>query len=205
MPSTAALFLGFLFNLIVTLIIVRGIYFPQYKKKSQAFTFIVINSLIFVLMTLLMSAELSIGTAFGLFAVFSILRYRTEPIAVRDMTYMFILMGLAMINATPLVIGSSFLTIVVANALIIVVLFIAQKGWGFTTTKATPPKPTSRLESQKLLYPYSDLLHPDKRELLLGTLRADTGLPIEQVKLGRIDLVNQEVELTVYYAKAINA
>ena len=93
------LLIGFTVNFLIALFIVRFIYYPVKQNKNYVFTFIAFNTVIFFVMSLLSSIELSIGAGFGLFAIFSVLRYRTNPMPPRDMTYLFVLIGLPVINA----------------------------------------------------------------------------------------------------------
>ena len=100
MFTSTELLIGFAANLFVALIIVRFIYYPVKQNKNYVFTFLAFNTIIFFVMSLLTTIELSVGAGFGLFAIFSVLRYRTNPMPARDMTYLFILIGLPVINSS---------------------------------------------------------------------------------------------------------
>lgn len=202
MPSPIQFSLGFCFNLLVTLLIVRGIYFPTQRKKKQTFTLIAFNSVVFLMMTILTSVELGIGTAFGLFALFSVLRYRTAPMSTRDMTYLFVLIGLPVINAVPLMAGSPpnvMPTVVIGNISLIILLFVLEKGWGFE--KSSKKNTQVQLQTQKVIYPRNDLLRPENHDALLEDLRKETGLPVVNVKVDKLDMIENTANLTLLYSK----
>jgi len=89
------------FDLVMTAIIVLLIYRPRNNRPEYAFTYIIFNILIFCLCHMMMNVELGLGFAFGLFALFSIMRYRTMTIGIKDMTYLFAVVCIAVINALP--------------------------------------------------------------------------------------------------------
>ena len=127
MFTSIELLIGFAANLLVALIIVRFIYFPVKQNRNYVFTFLAFNTIIFFVMSLLTTIELSVGAGFGLFAIFSVLRYRTNPMPARDMTYLFILIGLPVINSSLLA-GAGWSTLLIANAATIAVLYVLEKG-----------------------------------------------------------------------------
>lgn len=202
MPTPLQFSLGFCFNLLITLLIVRGIYYPTERKKKQTFTLIAFNSVVFVMMTILTTVELGIGTAFGLFALFSVLRYRTDPMNTRDMTYLFVLIGLPVINAVPLMPRAptnAMPTVIVGNLFLVFLLFALEKGWGFDKNNKGVVK--VKLQTQKIIYPRNDLLRPENYEALLETLRKETGLPIVEIKRGKLDMIENLAELTLLYSE----
>ena len=181
------LLLGFLFNLAIAIVIVRGIYYPLRHDKNDVFTFIAFNTVIFFVMTFLANAQLSVGVGFGLFAIFSVLRYRANAISTRDMTYLFILIALPVMNSV-LMSERDWLSLAATNAAVIVVLFVLEQGWGF------------RYEGFKSVkYDRIDMIRPEKHTLLLEDLRHRTGLPITRFEVGRINLVDDTVNLYVYF------
>ena len=186
MPLLDLLF-GFLFNLAIAVLIVRGIYYPLRHDKNDVFTFLAFNTVIFFVMTFLANAQLSVGVGFGLFAIFSVLRYRANAISTRDMTYLFILIALPVMNSV-LMSERDWLSLAATNAAVIVVLFVLEQGWGF------------RYEGFKSVkYDRIDMLKPEKHSLLLEDLRRRTGLPLTRFEIGRINLVDDTVNLYVYY------
>ena len=86
-------------NFLVTLVIIRFLYYPATRRKDYLFTYILIATVVFLLCILLDSVSLKLGFALGLFAIFGIIRYRTNPIAIKEMTYLFVVIGISVINA----------------------------------------------------------------------------------------------------------
>ncbi len=187
MNASINFLLDFAFNLSVTFIIVRFIYYPARRNKDYVFSFFALNTVIFFVLNLLSSIDLSVGLGFGLFAIFSVLRYRTKPIPVREMTYLFVIIALPVLNSI-LMCKNGFLELSAANVVIILVLYVAEKGWGFD------------YESRKsITYEKIDLITPDKRHLLLQDLHQRTGLEIKRCEIGRIDFLKDSAEIKIYY------
>ena len=130
METILEILLSFIFNFAVVFTIIRFIYYPQTRNKDYIFTFFAFNTIIFFVLRLLSSINLSIGLGFGLFAIFSVLRYRTNPIPIREMTYIFIIIALPVMNSV-LLSENGFSPLLIANLLILIVLFAIEKGWGF--------------------------------------------------------------------------
>ena len=179
--------LGAGFNLAIAFLIVRFIYYPRTRDKNYVFTFLAFNTVIYFVLGLLTSIELSIGVGFGLFALFSVLRYRADEIPIREMTYLFIVIALPVINSA-LTSNGDFIKVMIANTVMVVLLFVLEKGWGF------------RFEvSKRITYEKIELVTPDKSELLLDDLRKRTGLPVRLAQVGRIDFVKDKAEIMIYY------
>ena len=186
MPLTELLF-GFIVNLCVAIVIVRFIYYPLRHDKNDVFTFVAFNTVIFFVMTYLANAQLSVGVGFGLFAIFSVLRYRANAISTREMTYLFILIAMPVMNSV-LMSQREWTNLAVTNLVVIAVLFILEQGWGF------------RYEGYKVVkYDRIDLLKPEKHALLVEDLRHRTGMPVTRFEVGRINLVEDTVNLNVYF------
>lgn len=174
-------------NLLVALVIVRFVYYPGTHNRSYVFTFLAFNTVIFFVLGLLTSVSLSVGVGFGLFAIFSVLRYRTEEIPIREMTYLFVIIALPVMNSV-LVSTGDFAKLVVANGVVIAVLYVLEKGWGF------------RFEAtKKITYERIDLITPANSEALAADLRQRTGLPIKRVAVGRVDFSRDTAEVVVTY------
>lgn len=186
MLTDSNLFTGFALNVIVALIIVRGIYYPSKPDKNYVITFMAFNTLIFFVMSLLSSIEVSIGAGFGLFAIFSILRYRTDPMPPREITYLFILIGLPIINAT-LNSGIAWPTLLLVNVAVIAVLYVLERGWGFQYE-----------ESKRIVYDRIELIRAEDRDLLLADLRQRTGLPITRIEVGKLDFLRDSAEIKLF-------
>lgn len=185
--TVAELIGGFLVNLAIALVIVRGIYYRTAQDRDSIFTFLAFNTVIYFVMTFLANTELSVGVGFGLFAIFSVLRYRTSEISTREMTYLFILIALPVVNSA-LIGGGHWPLVAAANGAVIALLFVLERGWGF------------RYEMRHTIkYDRLNLIQPEQRDALLAEVRERTGLPIKRVTLGRINYLDDTVELTVYY------
>lgn len=179
--------LSFAINLATVFVIVRFIYYPQQKDKSYVFTFIAFNTIIFFVMSLLSNANISIGVGFGLFAIFSILRYRTETIPIREMTYLFIVIALPVLNA--MLLGEQlYAELAVANLATIGVLYGLERGWGF------------RYETRKTIdYERIEMIRPENWALLLADLQQRTGLPIQRIEIGKLNFLRDSAEIHIYY------
>jgi hypothetical protein len=181
------LFLGFAFNLGVALLIVRGIYYPIRRRQEYVLAFLTLNTSVFLISSLLGGVDLSVGFGFSLFAIFSVLRYRTDPIPVREMTYLFVLMSLPVVD-TVLLSQSRYGALLIANAVTVLVLVFVEKGWG------------CRYECQKpVTYERIELIKPVHMDRLLADLRERTGLPVTRCEVGRIDFLHDVAEIKVYY------
>ncbi len=190
--SFLSLFAGFGVNLLVALVIVRFIYYPANPNKNYVFTYLAFNTVIYFVMSFLTSAELSLGVGFGLFAIFSVLRYRTSTMSTREMTYLFIVIALPVMNSV-LMRSDEWAVLLVVNAVVAAVLFVLEREWGF------------RYESsQSIRYDRIDLVTPERRAEMLEDLRMRTGLPIKRVSIGRLNLLNDTAELRVYYDEPRN-
>lgn len=178
--------MGFVINLAIIIIIVRFIYYPRQRSKDYVFTFFAFNTIIFFVMNLLNDSNISLGAGFGLFAIFSILRYRTDTIPIREMTYLFVVTALPVINSVLLGLDdySKFL---VTNIAVIVVLFILETGWGF------------KYEIRKTIqYERIDMIRPDKWSELIEDLEERTGLPINRIEIGSFNFLRDSARITIY-------
>ena len=188
--STAllSLVLGFLFNLVIAVLITRFIYYPQNQSRNNVFTFIAFNTVIFFVISILTSVELSIGVGFGLFALFSILRYRTDPMPVRDMTYLFIILALPVMNSV-MINNALYTQLLAANLLMVAVIYILEKGFGF------------RFEAKKKIrYEKIDLIKPENHKMLMEDLKERTGIKnIKRFEIGSIDFIKDSANIIIYF------
>jgi len=179
--------IGAAFNIAVAIVIVRFIYYPWTQNRSYVFTFLAFNPTIFFVMGLLTSIELSVGVGFGLFAIFSVIRYRTEEMPIREMTYLFVIIALPVMNSI-LTTGDQMEKVLIANVTIVALLYILEREWGFTFEL-----------HKKVTYERIDLITPARREELLDDLRQRTGLEVHRAEVGRIDFLRDTAEVTMYY------
>ncbi|MCB9423437.1 MAG: DUF4956 domain-containing protein [Ardenticatenaceae bacterium] len=187
MLTSINLLTGFVANLAIALLIVRFIYYPVRQNKNYVFTFLAFNTIIFFVMSLLTTVDLSVGAGFGLFAIFSVLRYRTSPMPARDMTYLFVLIGLPVINS-GLVANSAWSSLLIVNVAIVAVLYVLEQGWGFHYE-----------QSQRITYERIDLIRPENHDLLLDDLRERTGLPVKRFEIGNINFLKDVADIKIYF------
>ena len=174
-------------NFIFLIIIVRLIYYRIKDDKDYVFTFIMFNILTFFICFLLRKVPMQMGFALGLFAVFGILRYRTEAIPIRQMTYLFIVIGISMINALSNK-SISIFELIFTNGFITLITYLVDSVW-FQSIE----------ESKNILYEKIDLIKPDNQEKMMEDLKQRTGLPIHAVKVDKIDFLRDTASITIYY------
>ncbi|MDQ3365886.1 MAG: DUF4956 domain-containing protein [Myxococcota bacterium] len=174
-------------NLMFTSIVVAAIYFRLYRNREFVFTYYVFNVITFSLCVLLSKVPMELGFALGLFAVFGILRYRTEEIRMRDLTYLFIVIGIGILNAVANK-RVSLVELVTVNAVIVGI-----------TAAVELPAAGRRQGSTPMLYDNLALLRPDRRPALLADLAARTGYEVVRVEIHKIDLLRDAAELTIFY------
>ncbi len=174
-------------DLVSLLIIIRLIYFPRMKDKDYVFTFFVFNFLIFLVCYFMNTMQLTIGLGFGLFALFGILRYRTILIPIKEMTYLFTVIVLAIINSLGSA-GIPVAEIISANAAIVILIFTLEKVW---------------LRTQQgfkvITYEKIDLIKPENRLALMNDLRIRTGLEITSLEIDSINFMNDTCVIKIYY------
>lgn len=180
------LFLKFLLDLVVIFVVIKLIYYRIRKNRSYLFTFTILNVIIFLLCSFLNHLTLSIGFSFGIFAIFSILRYRTISIPIKEMTYLFISITIAIINALSNQ-NVSIAELLFANFAIVFITFILEKTW-------------MKNEVVKLIvYEKIELVKAHNKGALLDDLKERTGLNIHRLEIGKIDFLRDIAEIKVYY------
>ena len=182
-----AFLIGALFNLFVAVFISRFIYYPLTRTKSYVFTFIAFNTIVYFVLGLLTSTALGVGVGFGLFAIFSVLRYRTDEMPIREMTYMFILVALPVVNSV-LISTNGYGKLAIANVFVVVLLFILEKEWGF------------HFEGNKrILYDVIEMITPESEPQLLADLQRRTGLRVKRAEIISIDFLRDVADMKIYY------
>ena len=177
----------FSIDLLFLFIIVRVIYYRIKDEKDYVFTFFMFNILTFFICYLLRKVPMEMGFALGLFAVFGILRYRTEAIPIRQMTYLFIVIGLSMINSLANK-SISWLEILLANAIITIITYLIDRVW-FSTIELT----------KTILYEKIELIKPENEQELIEDLKQRTGLQIVAVKIDKVDFLRDTAQIKIYY------
>lgn len=174
-----------LLDILITFVIVRFIYYPNHKNKEFLFTFILFNITIFFLCFLLISTKIELGFAFGLFAVFSMIRYRTVTIPVREMGYFFICVALGIVNAL-MIYGEQFWLLIGINLFFTLLIFLLDKKFSL------------KHENYKfIVYDRIDLIN--NKEALIEELRIKTGINFHKIDILRIDYFKEIVRLRAYY------
>ena len=181
-----ALLLRFLFNSVFIWIIIQKLYYPKSQRRDYYFTFALISVSIFFLIYLLGSVKIKVGFALGMFAIFGIIRYRTESMSVREMTYLFVIIAVSVINA--LAVTLSYGELLLTNVIFIICIRLCEN------------IPYLKSRSEKLVvYDRIDLIKPDCRDELLKDLKDRLGLDIIDVEVGAVDFLRDTAMLKVYY------
>ena len=178
--------LRFGFFLLVLFGIVYFLYYRKTHRRDYFFTLVLLSVSIFFLIYLLGSVKVKIGFALGLFAIFGVLRYRTETIPVREMSYMFGVISLSVINA--LADSLSFAELLIPNVAIFLLI------WGFETFVLR-----RNLASKLILYDRIELITPERREELLEDLHKRTGLNITKINIGSVDFLKDTAVIKIEY------
>jgi len=178
-------FLRMAINFLAVLVLFRAVYYPRYRNRENVFTYFIFNTLIFFITYLLNRVDMSMGAAFGLFAIFSMLRYRTENISAKDMTYLFIAISLGLINAIS---KGGWDEFVLINALVIGIT-------AFLESNLLIRKETS----QTILYDNIVIIKPENRTELLLDLEKRMGRKINQISLGDVDFLHDSISIKITY------
>ncbi|MSR31904.1 MAG: DUF4956 domain-containing protein [Gemmataceae bacterium] len=177
----------FCLDFLVIFILVRLIYYPRHRNKDFLFSFFLFNIINFLLCYLLSSATIQIGFAFGLFAIFSVMRYRTETVPIREMGYFMVCVTLGILNALANL-RTGLLELVFSNALLLALTYLLDR-------KVTLPHENV----QVINYERIELIKPENREKLIEDLKQRTGLPVHRVEIGRIDFLRDTARVRIYY------
>jgi hypothetical protein len=183
-----ALLALFALNLVSSLVVVRVIYHMAAKRRDFVFTFMLVSTAVFLLCRLLAGVEIDLAFALGLFAIFGIIRYRTNAIPIREMTYLFIVITLAVINAlAPL--AATWTEIILANVLIWALSLVLERLWF-----------VEHLATKMVVYDRIDLLHEGRRAELIADLERRTGVTIVQLEIGKVDLLRDTANLKIHFS-----
>ncbi len=179
----------FIINFTFLTLIIRFVYYPFAKRKDYVFTYYLISAIVFFLCFTLKKYELDIGMALGLFAIFGIIRYRTDPIPIKEMTYLFVVIGVSVINSLANK-KMSYAEIIGANILIISILVIIERYWAL-----------KQEESKSIIYENIENIKPENHEKLKSDLENRTGLNINKVTIGDVDFLKDTANVTIFYFK----
>ena len=185
-PSLLHLLLRFFFNLLICWIIIGCFYYRKSKRKDYYFTFMLFSTTIFLLIFLLDNVSLQIGFALCLFAIFGIIRYRTETVPIREMTYLFEVIGISVINGLAMTV--SYTELMVTNLLFILIT------WFFESVKIFKHQ-----ACKVILYEKIELVKQGREAELMEDLVKRTGLDITKLEVGHIDFLKDTAYIKVYY------
>ncbi len=186
------IFFRLLIDLASVFILVRVIYYPIYKHRELFFTYFIFNLIIFLVAFLLNKVDLSMGAAFGLFAVFGMLRYKTEEIAIKDMTYLFLVIAIGLLSGVTEIKnaadGLDYLFLIGINSVILIITYLLE-------SNSLMKKESVRI----ILYENMELIKADKKEELLADLRNRTGFNIHRYSVNKIDFLKNTAQIRIYY------
>lgn len=175
----------FLVNLISVFVLIRLVYYRNYRRTDLFLTYFGFNIIIFLITYLLNKVEMSMGAAFGLFAVFSMLRYRTENISAKDMTYLFLVIALGLITAIS---KGSWDDLLLMSVILISLTALLESG--FIARKE---------HAKRIVYDNAGLVTPEKRAELLNDLSQRTGLNVHRVEIEEYDFLKDSATMTLFY------
>ena len=192
----------FAMNLLVCWILVHFFYYRKSRRRDYYFTFMVFSSAMLTLLYIMGNVEVGIGLTLGLFAIFGIIRYRTETVPIREMTYLFVIIALAAVNGlAPLyrIVDLSSAphyalswgnvgVMALVNLLIVVLIWILES-----------EKLVRHTTSKLVLYDRIELIVPEKREELIADLEKRLGVHVDNVEIGHVDFLKDAAFIKVYY------
>ena len=186
-PDIGDALLLFGINAFFLILIIRGIYMRISKSREHVFTFFIFNIIIFFLCATLSSVKLKTGFAFGLFAILSILRYRTETVPIKEMTFLFVSLTIGVINSLVSK-NVSIFEIILTNTIITLSIFIIERLWLRTYSSTRMVK-----------YENIELIRPSKRQEMIEDLSNRLGHTVTDVEIESVDFLSDTAQLKVFY------
>lgn len=184
--AVTELLLMFALNILVTAIIVGGLYYKKSKRRDYVYTFMLISTTVFLLMFALGKTKLEMGLALGMFAIFGIVRYRTDTVPIREMTYLFVIIGVSVLNGLDT--RESLVQSLLTNFLFVLMVWIMES-----------MKFMNRTACKLVVYEKIKLITPEHREEMLEDIKARTGLDVLKIEIGHIDFLKDIAFVKVYY------
>ena len=182
----AEMAIRFFFNLAMVWLVVHFLYYPKGQRRDYYFTYLLLSVSIFMLIYLMDGSKLEIGAALGLFAVFGIIRYRTESVPIREMTYLFFLVALSVLNGTKA--DLSVVERLAANIFLVGVVWATEAHFL-----------VSKIGCKFVRYDNIDLITPEHYDELCADLEKRLGVKVERVEVGAVDFLTDMAMLRVYY------
>jgi hypothetical protein len=189
-PSFMAMLVRLVINIVVTWFIIDRLYYPKSKRRDFYFTFMLISIAIFFIVFFMifvleeMKGKTSLGIGIGLFGIFSIMRYRTDAMPVREMTYLFVIIALSLVNAISE--GVPMVELLITNLIFLVAVWLLE--WRLQV-----------LPSKIIQYDKMDLIQPDRKAELIADLEKRLGLNIIQVEVGSVDFIRDMAMVKIRY------
>ncbi|MBP5572669.1 MAG: DUF4956 domain-containing protein [Bacteroidales bacterium] len=184
--SLWTLLLRFVFNFLVCWIIIRFFYYRKSQRRDYYFTFMMFAVVIFLIITLMENMKMNVAYALGLFAIFGMIRYRTETLRIREMTYLFVVMGVSIINGQALT--TSYAELFLTNLLVILAIWVFEGS-----------KHMKQLSEKVILYDKIDLVKRGREAELKADLEERTGIAIEKMEVGHIDYLRDTAFIKIWY------
>ena len=201
--SLTELGIRFFLNLLVCWILVQFFYYRKSRRRDYYFTFMVFSSAMLLLLYVMGNVEVGVGLTLGLFAIFGVIRYRTETVPIREMTYLFVIIALAAVNglapiykligatsASPhyeLSAGATLVT-VLANALVVLLVWVLESERLLKHTSA-----------KLILYDRIELIVPERRAELVADLEKRVGVKVDNLEVGHVDFLRDAAFIKIYY------
>ena len=174
-------------NFLFMLLLVRYVYYPVARKKEYLITFFLISTTVFLLCFLLDNVKIELGFALGLFAIFGIIRYRTDAIPIKEMTYLFMVIGLSVINALANK-KVSYAELFFTNFIIIAITYGLEKFWLVKHEKR-----------KRVVYENIELIKPQNRAEMHEDLESRTGIKISRFEIGKINFLRDSADVKIFY------
>lgn len=186
LPGLVEMLCRFVLNILMVWIVVHFFYYPKSKRRDYYFTFLLIAVSIFMLIYLMDGSKMKIGAALGLFAVFGIIRYRTESVPIREMTYLFFLVALSVVNGMAQKL--SIAELAAANIIFVVAVAMAESNML-----------AKHVACKYVKYDNISLITPDKRDEMIADLEKRLGLKVINVEIGSVDFLKDSALIKVFY------
>lgn len=181
------LVLRLVINLFFLTLLIRFLYYPHTKRKDYLFTYYLIGTITFFVCFGLKKLDIDTGMGLGLFAIFGIIRYRTDPIPIKEMTYLFLIIGISVVNSLASN-KISMAEMALINGTLVGLTFVLERLW------------LLKHETRKtIIYERIDLIRPEQNEELKNDLEERTGLKINRVEVGKINFLDDTAQIRIYY------
>lgn len=199
--KVAELGIRFALNLLVCWILVHFFYYRKSRRRDYYFTFMIFSSAMLILLYIMGNVEVGVGLTLGLFAIFGVIRYRTETVPIREMTYLFVIIALAAVNGLAPVYHlvevstaphytlswGSVAVMALVNLLIVVLIWVLESDL------------VKHVTTKLVLYDRIELIVPERRAELMADLEKRLGVKVENVEIGHVDFLKDAAFIKVYY------